>query len=136
MSDSRPLPVITEHNRPFWLAAADHRLVLPACVACDRVFYPIGPMCPYCHSAEPGWRQVSGRGTISSFVVYHQAFFPYFKDRLPYAVAQVELEESPRLNGNVLEVPPSALYIGMPVEVTFEKVSDDVTLPQFRPARS
>jgi uncharacterized OB-fold protein len=31
----------------------------------------------------------SGRGTISSFVVYHQAFFAYFKDRLPYAVAQV-----------------------------------------------
>ncbi len=136
MSDARPLPVITEHNRPFWRAAAEHRLVLPACEACGRVFYPIGPMCPYCHSAELGWRQVSGRGAISSFVVYHQAFFPYFRDRLPYAVAQVELEEGPRFNGNVLEIAPGALRIGMPVEVTFEKVTEEITLPQFRPARS
>jgi uncharacterized OB-fold protein len=75
MPDSRPLPVITEQNRPFWDAAAEHRLILPACEACDRVFFPIGPMCPYCFSSKLAWRQVSGRGTISSFVVYHQAFF-------------------------------------------------------------
>lgn len=133
MSNERPLPILTEHNRPFWQAAAEHRLVMPCCNACGKVFYPIGPVCPDCFSLDLGWKQVSGRGKISSFVVYRQAFFAFFKDKLPYAVVQVELEEGPRYNGNMFGIAPADLRIGMDVEVTFEKISDEVTLPQFQP---
>ena len=133
MADERPLPIINDENRSFWAAAAEHRLVLPHCNACQRVFYPVGPVCPDCFSQDLGWKQVSGRGRISSFVIYEQAFFAFYKDKIPYAVAQVELEEGPRVNGNMLEIAPGALTVGMPVEVTFEKVNDEVTLPQFRP---
>jgi uncharacterized OB-fold protein len=133
MSNERPLPIITDDNRPFWAAAREHRLVLPACLDCGKPFFPIGPVCPFCFSARLEWRRMAGRGTVSSFVIYHQAFFAWFRDRLPYAVAQVELEEGPRLNGNVLGVPPSALAIGMRMEVVFEDVTPEVTLPQFRP---
>ncbi len=135
MNEERPLPVITEDNRPYWQAAAEGRFVLPACLACDRPFFPLGPVCPFCFCGELEWRTMSGRGTVSSFVVYHQAFYRYFRDKLPYAVAQVELEEGPRVNGNVLEVPASAVHIGMPVEVTFERVTETIVLPQFRPRR-
>ena len=132
MSNERPLPIINDENRPFWAAAAEHRLVLPHCNACQRVFYPVGPVCPDCFSQDLGWKQVSGRGRISSFVIYEQAFFAFYKNKIPYAVAQVELEEGPRVNGNMLGIAPAALKVGMPVEVTFEKVNDEVTLPQFR----
>lgn len=135
MSNERPLPILTEHNRPFWSAAAAHKLVMPCCNQCGKVFFPIGPVCPDCFSLDLGWKQVSGRGTISSFVVFRQAFFAFYKDSIPYAVAQVQLEEGPRFNGNVLGADPADLRIGMKVEVTFEKVNDDITLPQFQLAR-
>lgn len=133
MSDERPLPILTDHNRPFWQAAADHKLVMPCCNACGKVFFPIGPVCPDCFSQDLGWKQVSGRGKVSSFVVYRQAFFAFYKDRIPYAVAQIELEEGPRYSANVFGIPAHEVRIGMDVEVTFEKVSDEVTLPQFQP---
>lgn len=135
MNDERPLPPITPLNRPFWEAAARGKLVLPACRGCGKVFYPIAPVCPACASGEIGWRRACGRGTVSSFVVFHQAFFPAFRDRLPYAVVQVELEEGPRYNANLLDMDPADIRIGMPVEVTFERVTEEITLPQFRPAR-
>jgi len=134
MLSERPLPVITDDNRPFWTAARQHKLVLPACLDCERPFYPIGPICPFCFSPRLTWLEMSGRGVISSFVVYHQAFFPWFKERLPYAVALVQLEEGPRINGNVLGVPSTVLHIGMPVTVVFEDVTGEVTLPQFHPS--
>ena len=37
---------------------------------------------------------------------------------------------------NVIECPNDELRIGMPVEVVFEKIDDEVTLPRFRPRRS
>ena len=136
MSNERPLPVLTEHNRPFWAAAATHKLVLPHCNACGKIFFPIGPVCPDCFSMDLGWQQVSGRGTISSFVVFRQPFFAFYKDKVPYAVAQVQLEEGPRFNGNMLGIAVDQIRIGMPVEVTFEKVDDDITLAQFQLAQN
>ena len=37
-----------------------------------------------------------------------------------------------RLLSQVANCPPEELTIGMPVDVVFEAVSDDVTLPKFR----
>ena len=51
----------------------------------------------------------------------------------PYNVAVVELDEGPRLHTNVVDCPNEALHVGMPVEVVFVKVDDEVTLPKFRP---
>ena len=135
MSAERPLPVITDQNRGYWEAAARQELVMPHCSSCQKVFFPIAPVCPFCFAADPGWRKVSGRGKVSSFVIYRQAFFAFFKERLPYAVVQVELEEGPRLNANLFDMAPADIRIGMPVEVTFEKVNEEITLPQFRPVR-
>jgi hypothetical protein len=77
---------------------------------------------------------VSGRGTISSWVVFHQLYFPSFAVDIPYAVVQVELEEGPRLISNLVGVKNQEIRIGMPVEVVFEDVTAEVTIPRFRPA--
>ena len=55
----------------------------------------------------------------------------------PYAIAVVQLAEGPRMMSNILESEqtPEALQLDMPLEVTFEAISDDITLTQFRPAR-
>lgn len=134
MSIERPLPVITEQNREFWQAAARHEPVLPHCRECAQVFFPIAPVCPFCFSESIGVKRVSGKGKVSSFVIFHQAFYAFHRDRVPYAVVQVELEEGPRVNANMLDIAPADIRIGMPVEMSFEKASDEITLPQFRPA--
>lgn len=130
----RPLPRITPDNKRFWDAAAQNRLVLPHCQHCKRFFYPIAPICPICLSGDVKWRELSGRGKVSSWIVFRKAFFPYFEDKLPYAVVQVELEEGPRINGNLLGVAPDAIRIGMPVRATFETITPEIHLPQFEAA--
>jgi len=91
-------------------------------------------VCPDCLSDRYDWARVSGRGTIASFVVFHKAYFPAFVAEIPYAVAQVELEEGPRLTSNLVDVPPDQIAIGMPVEVVFDDVTPEVSLPRFRRA--
>jgi uncharacterized OB-fold protein len=54
-----------------------------------------------------------------------------FDDSLPYVVAIVELEEGVRLLSNVVGCPPERVAIGMEVEVRFDAVTPEVTLPRF-----
>jgi len=130
-----PLPVPTPETRPFWEAARRHELQLQRCGACGRyVFYPRAA-CPHCLAPELEWRRVSGRGRLHTFTVVSrgQRGFPL---PAPYVLAIVELEEGPRLMTNLVgvEPDPEKLRIGMPVEVVFEDVTEEIALPRFRPA--
>lgn len=130
----RYLPMIYPEELPFWEAAKQRQLKLQRCKSCGKAWYPVGPACPHCFSMEFEWTRMSGRGVIHNFVVYHKAWTPWFEKRVPYAVVQVELEEGPRLTTNLLDCPPGEIRIGMPVQVAFEDITDDITLVQFRPA--
>jgi uncharacterized OB-fold protein len=66
--------------------------------------------------------------------VVAQPAHPAFKDAVPYGVVLVELEEGVRIISHVVDVPPDQLRIGLPVEVVFEDVAEDVTLPKFKRA--
>lgn len=137
MTDApRPLPTRPEYEDPYWESARLHELRLQRCGACSLIRYPFSPVCPECFSEEIDWFQASGSGTLASWVTFHQAFAPYFASRLLYVVGLVDLPEGPRLAANIVETPLDALEIGMPVEVTFEHVTDEVTLPQFRQVRA
>ena len=131
----KPLPRVTPDNRPFWEAARRHELRLPQCQDCKRLWWPPGPVCPDCLSERHEWTRVSGRGTVSSWVVFHKAYFPSFANDIPYAVIQVELEEGPRLISNLVGVPNEEVRVGMPVEVVFDDVTPEITLVRFRRAR-
>jgi len=83
------------------------------------------------------WVKVSGRGNIYSWFVVHYATHPDFVDEVPYAVVIVELEEQPniRLTSNMVDCKIEDIEAGMPVEVVFEDVTNEVSLPKFRPVR-
>jgi uncharacterized OB-fold protein len=51
-------------------------------------------------------------------------------------VALVELDEGARLISNVVDCPPERVVCDMPVEVVFDDVTSEVTLPKFRPRPS
>ena len=61
---------------------------------------------------------------------------PAFREHVPYIVALVDLEEGARMPTNLVGVEPDAEHvrIGMALEVTFDDVTEEITLPKFRPA--
>lgn len=128
----KPLPVLTAENRGHWEAARQHELRLQRCEECGYVRFPIAPVCPRCLSQRAQWDRLSGRGTIASWVVFHKAYWPGFRAELPYVVVQVALEEGPRYISNLVGPRDQTIAIGMPVEVLFDDVTDEVTLPKFR----
>jgi uncharacterized OB-fold protein len=132
----RPLPVIDDSNRNYWDGARRHRLVLDRCCDCGTYAHPPRAMCLECRCGDFEPTEISGRGRVYSWSVMHSPGNPGFDDRLPYAVLIVELDEQPGLFtiGNLLEGEVDDLEIGMPVEVTWEELTDRITLPQWRPA--
>ncbi|MFJ8059283.1 thiolase C-terminal domain-containing protein [Streptomyces sp. NPDC096142] len=130
----RPGPVITEENEFFWAAGADGRLRLAECGSCAALIHPPQPVCRYCRGHDIGVRTVSGRATLIGFTVNHRFALPGLP--APYVVAQVAIEEDPRvrLTTNAVQCAPDELELGMRMEVVFEPV-EDAWLPLFRPAR-
>jgi len=47
----------------------------------------------------------------------------------------IELKEDVRMMSNIIDCDPNTVEIGMPVEVTFEDVTEEITLPQFKPSQ-
>ncbi len=129
----KPLPEVTPQMAPFWEAARRHQLLVQRCRGCGTLRFPARDICSRCLSRDAEWTPVSGRGTVFSFAVMHQVYHPGFAAEVPYAVVVVELEEGPRMLSNVVGCPVGEITVGMPVEVVFEDVSADVTLPKFRP---
>jgi uncharacterized OB-fold protein len=130
----RPLPRVDEESRGFWEALARHELYVQRCRDCGtKRFYPRA-VCTACLSSATEWLRASGRGRVYSFTVTHQNQAPGFRDQLPYVLAYVTLEEGPTLMTNLVGCAPDAVRVGMAVEVVFEDVTPDVTLPKFRPA--
>lgn len=130
------VPVPTDVDWPYWEAARDHRLTAQRCATCERLrFFPsIG--CPYCGSDAYGWTDLSGRGQIYSWIVVHAPVLPSFAEKVPYNVVLVELEEGVRMVSSLVECANDAIAIAMPVEVTFRELTEEITLPIFRPARN
>ena len=131
---TKPLPAISMLNQPYWDGLKERKVVLPKCTACGVIWYPPAPFCPDSWSRDLSWQQLSGRGKVNSWVVFHQAYFASVKDDIPYNVAEVELEEGPRLLTNLVDIANDDIAIGMAVEVVFDDVTDDVTLAKFRPS--
>lgn len=134
----RPLPLITGDNEFFWTSGADGLLRFQECGSCAALIHPPQPVCRYCRGRcptgrETGVRTVSGFATLIGFTVNHRFGLPGLP--APYVVAQVAIEEDPRvrLTTNAVECDPGELELGMRMEVVFEQ-HGEVWLPLFRPA--
>jgi uncharacterized OB-fold protein len=90
-------------------------------------------LCPRCSSKQWTWTATSGRGRIYSYVVYHRVYHPAFASEVPYAVAVIELDEGPRMYSNVIGMPPDKLSCDMKVEVAYQSITEEITLPKFKP---
>ncbi|GAA2006314.1 hypothetical protein GCM10009799_37310 [Nocardiopsis rhodophaea] len=115
----------------FWDGALVGELRIQRCADCGRLRHPPGPMCPSCHSTAREHVVAAGTGRVFSHVVHHHPTVPGRTS--PYVVAVVELPEGVRMVGNILGIAPERVHAGMPVRVDFERVDEDLVLPQWRP---
>ena len=129
---AKPRPRIDATSQGFWDHARAEKLSVQTCDDCGDVHFPGSPVCPKCLSEAQSWRPVSGRGTLLSWVRFHRAYWEGFRADLPYLVCLVGLEEGPLLMSNLVGTAPEDIVIGMKVEVIFEKVDEELTLPKFR----
>jgi uncharacterized OB-fold protein len=130
---AKPLPQITPDMAPFFEAARRRQLVVQRCAGCGTFRFPARAICSRCLGRESAWVPVSGRGTVFSYTVMHQAAHPGFAAEVPYPVVVIELEDGVRMLSNLIDCPRGDIRIGLPVQVTFDDVGPDVTLPKFRP---
>lgn len=129
---NKPLPLLNDENRPFWKACRAGRLTMQQCAKCAHIRFPISPFCPRCLSNEFSWSDLSGRGTVFSFIVFHQAYHAGFKEELPYNVALVQLDEGPRMFSNIVDAPNEKVQVGDLVQAVFVEVTPEITIPRFR----
>lgn len=128
----RPRTVINADNAFFWEGVAEGELRIQRCADCGVLRHPPRPMCGRCRSTDWDTIAASGRGEVFSFVIHHHPPLPGVK--MPHVVATISLEEGTRFVAELVEVEPVDVRIGMPVELVFVEMDEDLTLPVFRPA--
>ncbi|MGE0822928.1 MAG: Zn-ribbon domain-containing OB-fold protein [Candidatus Binatia bacterium] len=129
------LPILHGYTKEFYDWCQKGELRFQRCQRCSTWRHPPRPMCGSCHSLDWEWAPTKGKGKVYSWTTVHQALDPAFATAVPYAAVIVELDEGPRLATWVTDISPDELRIGMPVEVWFDQVSDEVTLPKFKRLR-
>ena len=130
----KPMPVITDLNRPHWEGAREHRFMIQQCNACGHKWFPPMAICNVCLADDISWVDAKGTGKVHSFIVYHQAWLPGWLKVTPYNVAIIELDEGPRFINNIVGIENDDIKVDMPVRVVFEDVAPDTTIPRFTPA--
>ena len=129
-----PVPLVEPLTEPFWSAARAGRLVIQRCTACGAFRHLPHVLCASCQSADHEWVESAGRGTVFTYTIVTHPVHAAVTDAVPYAVVVVELNDCGNVlvPSNVVDCPPEAVEVGMAVEVVFERVTDDITIPRFR----
>ena len=130
----KPLPEFRPETKPFWDACKNHELVIPRSKTTGEYFF-------YPRAFSPGddmtddieWVKASGKEKVWIFAIHHMGPTKAYKGDPPYVVALVETDEGVKMMTNVVDCDPKDVHIDMEVEVVFDDVTDEVTLPKFRP---
>jgi uncharacterized OB-fold protein len=133
--DGMPPPMVDATSLPWFQAAAEHRLVVQRCTSCEQTRLPPAPVCPECRSPDSDWKEVAGQGEVYTYTLVHRPIAA--GQKLPFVIAVIALEDSGgvRIISNLVDVKSDELEIGMPVELVWEDMSADLSIPRFRPKR-
>ena len=131
---NKPLPEFRPETKPYWDAAKNHKLVIPKSKTTGESFF-------YPRAVSPGddmtddieWVESEGKGKIWTFSIHHMGPSKAYKGEPPYVVALIEMDEGVKMMSNVIDVDVKDVHIGMEVEVIFDDVTEEVTLPKFKP---
>jgi uncharacterized OB-fold protein len=128
----KPLPKMRKLDEPYWEGTKAGELRLQHCLDDGAWWSPPGECCPQCLGHNYEWKKSSGLGTIWTRIFMHQKYYKAFEDDIPYNVVWIALDEGPMMTANVVDATNDEIQIGRRVEVVFDPVTDEVTIPRFR----
>lgn len=135
VNDAAPLrvrPLVNHDTEFFWEGIAKGQLLFQRCASCQVLRHPPAPMCPSCQSMQIDVVASRGIGKVLSFTIVHQPAVPPFS--YPNAIVLIELTEGVRMISQLIGISPERVEMDMAVQVSFEKVDEELVLPMFRPS--
>lgn len=122
----------TDLMRKFTEELANGRLMGTECKKCQTRYMPPRTQCR-CGSTDMEWYEAPKKGKL---LTYTMIMYPpeSMQKYAPYIVAVAELEDGTRLLSHIVDVTPKTLKIGMPIEVSISKVSEDRITYKFKPS--
>ena len=134
LAEGTPLPEPNMDDAGFWENCARRRLTFQACGNCGTLRHPPTPVCHHCRSTGVVWREALSRGRVYSYTVVHHAAHDAVRPSVPYVVAVIAFPDfgPVRLISNIIG-DPKAMRVDMPVELVWDKVSETMFLPRFKP---
>ena len=127
------LPPQDELSAPWWDGTRERRLLLQRCGACGEVQHHPRYVCLACGAtADLGWVESAGSGSVDTFTVVHRAPRPDLE--APYVVARVRLDDGPVLLSWIVgaDGAPPEVSIGDLVSLDWAPLDDGRALPVFR----
>jgi uncharacterized OB-fold protein/acyl dehydratase len=115
-ADSAMRPASSKDTKFFWDGVNAHELRLQK-RADGTLQHPPVPALWLDKERETEYEVASGNGTVFSFVVHHAPKVP--GRTVPFVIALVELEEGVRMLGELRNVDPSTVEIGLPVRAMY-----------------
>ncbi len=119
-------------DMPFWEACRNNRFLLHRCGCCDRHYWPASRCIEHGDTAM-AWVEVSGEGELYTYTVMHKVMSSAWKDKAPYVVGVVKLDQGPMFHTNVIECPPDQLQVGMRLQPLMLRQDNGMTVPVYRP---
>ena len=129
----KPLPKATPLTAAFWRASTLHKFVLQKCERCGSYQWYPKPWCIECGSRNLVWTEVSGLGKIYSFTIIEEVVqnSPVFASEIPYVLAEIDLNEGPRMLAQLKDIGPEEARIDMLVKIVFVNATSEISIPQF-----
>ena len=126
------VPVPNEEDAEFWQGARRGELRIQRCASCGLHQHYARFLCIHCGETALEWVTASGLGTVYSFTVIRQNGVPPFRERVPFVVATVDLDETgARVIATMPTVAPDAARAGMRVRASFRPASDEIGFVDF-----
>lgn len=120
-------------SREYWKGTAEGRLLFQKCKSCGAVQFPPRHHCATCWEADLDWVESTGKGKVESFTIVRRAPLPAFRDKVPYVVGAVLVEEGPRMIATIVGDGALDVRVGDDVTVGFEPdATGGNVLPVFR----
>ena len=133
---NKPLPEIRPETKPYWDACKKHELLIPKSKETGELFFYPRAMSPGDDMSEDiEWVKSKGKGKVWTFSIHHMGPSKAYKGDPPHVVALVEMDEGVKMMSNIVDCDPHDVRIGMEVEVVFDDVTDEITLPKFKPVK-
>lgn len=131
----KPLPIITKLSKVFYEGCKQNKLLYQQCGDCGQIIFFPKYLCPNCMSHNLKWKESKGKGKIYTYTVTYDYGPQEFMQGGPFSLALIDLDEGFRMMSNIVDCDFNEIKCDMPVEVVFDPVTAEITLPKFRPVK-